>query len=124
MQRLIEIDLGAHFFFQAQHRPWLDRIAVPLTHLGATEGGWHTLPIAPPPAAALFVALKRPMTACAVLLSLALGMALTEGTKRLVRRDRPDIPYLMERSKSPSFPSGHALISTATYGAIGLGLSR
>jgi undecaprenyl-diphosphatase len=54
-----------------------------------------------------------------------LAIGLSTGTKGLVRRDRPAPTNPVEQVPSSySFPSGHALESTATYGTLALLAAR
>lgn len=56
----------------------------------------------------------------AIGLALALGGAglLTYFLKLWFRRARPDVPWALSSEQSFSFPSGHAMLSFAVYGAI------
>jgi undecaprenyl-diphosphatase len=60
-----------------------------------------------------------------LLLASLLGIGISESTKRLIQRERPDVAWkLIERPHSPSFPSGHALNTTTLYGGLALLVSR
>ena len=122
MERLASIDLGAHFFFQSLRRPWLDPLMKGLTHVGDS---YVVIAVGLLAVIALLAA-KRPWTAVAILLSGCLGITISESVKKLVDRQRPpDVTNaVVPKPSSPSFPSGHALGSTAVYGAIGLGASQ
>ena len=55
-----------------------------------------------------------------LLLATLLGaIGLNYGLKALFDRPRPDVVTHAQFVDSPSFPSGHALVSTAVYGALG-----
>ena len=129
--RLAEIDSGAHFFFDkmlrnnwlAHYLGWLD----PLMLNWVTRAGDRDVLIVVALVAVLvFLALKKPWTAGAIILSGCLGLGISESVKKLVNRERPpDVTNpAVGKPHSPSFPSGHALGSTAIFGAIGLGWSR
>jgi membrane-associated phospholipid phosphatase len=52
------------------------------------------------------------------------GQVLSNGMKLGFRRDRPFFPDPLAAESTFSFPSGHALVSLAVYGAIALLLAR
>jgi undecaprenyl-diphosphatase len=60
-------------------------------------------------------------TQAALLLALALlgAIGLNYGLKSLFGRDRPTVVPRLQRVDSKSFPSGHALVSTSVYAALG-----
>ncbi len=100
--------------------PWLDRVIVWFSAIGARGSIWIAI--------GLVIAIAAPARRMAVwrlLLSLALAGLITDGiAKPLVGRVRPwvDHPEYRElvgtRPDSPSFPSGHA--ATAAAGALAL----
>ena len=124
MDRLASMDLGAHFFFQNQvRRPWLDPVAKGITFLG-NEPVLMAVTVL---AALLFLVARRPRTALAVVLSGFLSLSIIHSVKPLVGRDRPPEvvnPVIDGPNDRQSFPSGHALGSTAVYGAVALGLAQ
>jgi membrane-associated phospholipid phosphatase len=52
------------------------------------------------------------------------AQVLTNGMKLAFRRDRPSFPDPLATATTYSFPSGHALVSLAVYGALALLLAR
>src|SRR5262249_10304774 len=64
----------------------------------------------------LLIALRRYRTGCFVLLAVVTGSMLMYGVKELIGRDRPEIGTpLHHMPRSPSFPSGHSMISAVVY---------
>lgn len=76
-------------------------------------------------ATAVYLALQRHFkTVVLVFVAGFGGMLVNLGLKQLIARERPTlVPHLMEVS-SPSFPSGHAMISAAVYLSLGLLIAR
>ena len=117
MDRLEGFDLGMLYWFGSWHRPWVDHLAIVLTHLGdpVVRHGVAVL------GAGLLVLRRRPRSALALLLVSVLSWGLEWGTKRAVGRVRPDVVWaLVPVPDEPGFPSGHALGSMAIYGSLGL----
>jgi membrane-associated phospholipid phosphatase len=68
---------------------------------------------------------KRARTdAVFVALAFAGAQVLSSGMKLGFRRDRPFFPDPLATEQTYSFPSGHALVSLAVYGALALLLAR
>jgi undecaprenyl-diphosphatase len=70
---------------------------------------------------------RRRRAALLILVALLGGIGLNYGFKNFFGRGRPQVVPRLQRVDSKSFPSGHALISTAVYstlGAVGAGLLR
>jgi undecaprenyl-diphosphatase len=115
------LDRGAGELVAGLHRPWLDPFLVAITTLG------DRLVLAAVVLAAVVLLLVRRLRRVALLLAAtALAAALlTEGVKALVQRPRPDMPWrIIALPSSWSFPSGHALQSTAVYGTLALVVGR
>ena len=68
-------------------------------------------------ALAVLAVVKRWKIGVAVAVNLAGIYVLNEIIKHIVRRPRPDFPHLVFE-QGYSFPSGHAMVSTAFYGFI------
>ena len=68
--------------------------------------------------------LRKPATALAVLTAGAGGMALNGVLKQLFSRARPDVVPRLVDVASPSFPSGHALLSAAAYLSLAIVAAR
>jgi undecaprenyl-diphosphatase len=75
---------------------------------------------------AVIVLWRRRERTDAVLVALAFvgAQVLSNGMKLAFRRDRPFFPDPLASESTFSFPSGHALVSLAVYGAIALMLAR
>jgi undecaprenyl-diphosphatase len=121
MDFLLRLDLAAEHWFEPIHNERLNDVMRALTHLGDNRVlAWVAA------VAALAFALRgRARTGLILALTTLASFSLTEGTKAVVRRERPQLVWVMvERPGSPSFPSGHALESTAVYGGLGLLAAR
>jgi len=66
---------------------------------------------------------RRPVEAVVVAVALVGASLFTDAAKDLIARPRPPGPHL-DAAIGYSFPSGHALNSTATYGLVVLGACR
>ena len=121
MNLLTWLDQGAEETAARLHRPWLDPIAIAVTHLG------DRVTLAAVLVAVMVVLLRRRLWRTAVILAVVAlaGLPLSEGVKVLVDRPRPDVPWrVIPLPSSASFPSGHALESMAVYGAMALCVCR
>jgi undecaprenyl-diphosphatase len=117
MLSLDAFDKGTCFWIETQlrpHTPWLEPIMLGVTFLGG-RGVLHALAFS-----AVAVLLVRRRDRCAACAGLAVLGAplLTDALKQLVRRDRPEV--VLPPPGGYSFPSGHALESTAVYGLLAL----
>jgi membrane-associated phospholipid phosphatase len=103
---------------------WLhERASDPLTdffHLVTTLGGFLTL-LAITLIAVVFL-WRRDQRVPAVFVALAFAGAqlLSSGMKLAFERERPVFPDPLATESTYSFPSGHALVSLAVYGALAL----
>ncbi len=95
--------------------PWLAHAAGELTALG----GVAVLVVVALIAIGFLVLKRRFGSALMVIVSLAGGIALSEGLKGVFGRDRPPEVYRALEVANPSFPSGHALLSAAAYLTLG-----
>ena len=101
-------------------RPWLNPLLIAITDLGD-----HIFLTAVVLAAVVALWMRRrPRTAVIVAVMALAGFPLSEGFKSLVRRPRPQGRSLIDLPSSWSFPSGHALESTAVYGVLALTVGR
>jgi len=97
--------------------PWLAAVMEAVTHLG--DG--LTLALVSVGAVAVYWALRRGRTALLLAAAVALSFVASSVLKELVGRERPDEAWRqVALPESKSFPSGHALESTTTYGALAL----
>jgi undecaprenyl-diphosphatase len=126
MEFLVGFDKGVSFALDSQVVPrfggWgLDRAMVFFTHLGDQLELRITLL-----AAVILLALSRRFLHAALVVGAFLSAhALSNGTKSVVQRPRPDFVHSpLARPQSYSFPSGHALESTALYVTIALVAAR
>ncbi len=90
---------------------WLQRAATDITSLGS-----HTvLILLVAIVAGLLLINGRRAVALLTILAAAGAMLLSWGLKALFHRSRPDVVEHLVGVFSPSFPSGHALLSAAIY---------
>lgn len=68
--------------------------------------------------------LRKPATALAVFAAGTGGIALNAALKLLFARARPDVVPRLVEVTSPSFPSGHALLSAAAYLSLAIVAAR
>lgn len=118
MATLEGLDLGTKFWFENHWRPWSDNLMIDITALGSTT----VLTLVTLFAFGLLLSLRRYRTACFVLAAVVLGGLMMEGIKKAVGRERPEIthPLLVNPPRSPSFPSGHAMVSSVVYLSLAL----
>lgn len=95
-------------------RAWLVTGLRFVTDLGGTGAAWVLLPLA-----VVWLLVRRLPLLAAYVAATGLGaIVLSNGIKALVDRVRPVVEDPVARSHDPSFPSGHALGSTVTYGVL------
>lgn len=112
MPRLEAIDLATKFWMQNHWSPWLDNIMVNITALGSRT----VLALVTAFTLGLFLVVGRRRTAVFILLAVVGGMLLSDVSKALVGRERPEITHqLVLPPRDASFPSGHALGSAVVY---------
>jgi membrane-associated phospholipid phosphatase len=107
---------------------WLhDRATDPLTdlmHVVTTLGNFVTLLALTIAAVAILWRRERRTDAVFVALAFAGAQVLSSGMKLGFQRDRPFFEEPLATEHTYSFPSGHALVSLAVYGALALLLAR
>jgi undecaprenyl-diphosphatase len=117
MEHLEAVDLGMLYWLGSWHRPWLNVLAMTLTHLGDRV----VLLAVTLAGAALFLWLRQGRLAGVLVLVSLLSWGLEWAGKLAVARPRPDVVWhLIDVPEDSSFPSGHALGSLAVYGSLGL----
>jgi undecaprenyl-diphosphatase len=90
---------------------WLQHAAVDLTALGS-----HTvLALLVLSAAGFLVLRRRRATALWLIMTTGSAMLLSHGLKSMFARARPELVDHLVIVVTPSFPSGHALLSAAVY---------
>jgi undecaprenyl-diphosphatase len=99
---------------------WLARAAIDVTALG----GHTVLVMLVLSVAGLMVVQQRRGCALWLILTSAGAMLLNHGLKLAFARARPDVVDHLVLVVTPSFPSGHALMSAAIYLAIALVIGR
>jgi undecaprenyl-diphosphatase len=99
---------------------WVTALFSEITHLGGTV----TLTLATMVVIGLLLFERKDRAAMLVALSVAGGTFISTMTKLGVARPRPDlVPHLVEVT-SPSFPSGHAMLSAVVYLTLGAMLAQ
>jgi undecaprenyl-diphosphatase len=119
-----ELDSGILLAFRNGSDPsgprWVEELARDITALGSF--GVLTLLVS---ASVTFLFMARQKTdAWTMLASSVGGIAVTNVLKALLLRARPDPILHSVYVDSPSFPSGHAMMSTVTYLTLGAFLAR
>lgn len=99
---------------------WLQHAAVDITSLGG-----HAVLITLVVLIAGFLLIDRRRASAALVLASSIGATLVSlGLKLLFARPRPDVVEHLVGVSTPSFPSGHALLSAAIYLTLGALLAR
>lgn len=99
---------------------WLEKFAIDLTSLGG-----HTVLTLLVIIVGAYLLLAGRRATAALLAGSAVGAALvSHGFKLLVDRARPDVVEHLVEVSTPSFPSGHALLSACVYLTLGALLAR
>jgi membrane-associated phospholipid phosphatase len=121
MEQLQAVDEGILFFCESHHSLFGNTVMAFCTRLGNPSIMFSLMAAI----AILFWLAGRRRTVLILLLASLLGLAISQGVKYVIRRERPDVAWrLIDRPRSPSFPSGHALNTMAFYGAVALLCSR
>lgn len=94
--------------------PGLSTVLTAITHLGGSLTAWLVLSMA-----VVWLLIRRETVLAVYVAATGLGaVALTTGTKELVERARPVVESPVAATSGLSFPSGHTLGSTVTYGVL------
>jgi undecaprenyl-diphosphatase len=114
-------DLGGSYGMELLHRPWLTKVMHFITAMGTT----HVLAVVALLSFLFFLFIGRWRTGVCVLAAFLLAYGIEHAAKPWVSRPRPDLKWVedQDKTKSPSFPSGHALLSMALYGSIALSVA-
>ena len=99
---------------------WLEEAAADLTSLGGISvlGLFAILTVG------FLLFQKKWLSSLLLVVGLAGGVALSEGTKAFFERERPPQIYQAVETINASFPSGHTLLATVFYLSIGVMLAR
>jgi undecaprenyl-diphosphatase len=118
MEFLEALDQGTVPWFENHRIKWLNKLMVSVTHLG---DGPVLLGIAFL-AFCLLLDLRRYRTAALLAATVVLAYGVNGATKAFIARQRPTVivPLVATEPESYSFPSGHALNSTAVYMTLAL----
>lgn len=99
---------------------WLEQMAVDITSLG----GYTVLTALVGLVAGFLLLTGRRASAALLVITALSAIALSNTLKLLVARPRPDLVEHLVTVTSPSFPSGHALMSATIYLTLGALLAR
>jgi undecaprenyl-diphosphatase len=110
---MLRLDSRLESWIVAHRLGALDPVARALTFIGTDGAVWLVL--------ALLLALlwRKPRLAVAVALADLVADLTTTALQALIGRRRPDVPTLVSRPHSYSFPSGHAATSFACAVVLG-----
>lgn len=100
--------------------PWLVDVVATFTHTGGTVAMW----LASAAVVAALVFRQRLGDAAFVAATMAAGMLLMSGLKRVFQRERPPIPERLVELDSYSFPSGHSMMTAVFAVVIAIVLAR
>lgn len=100
--------------------PWLEEVGRDLTALG----GFAVLGIVTTVVVGYLALLRKPRSALFVLISVLGALGLSSLLKALIARPRPDLVPHHSYVLTMSFPSGHAMLSSAVYLTLGALLAR
>lgn len=121
METFQAIDEGALFWCETRHSAFTNTLMAFITRLGNPEFliGMAAL------GGILLLLTRRRRTAFVFLFVSLLAMAIYLGVGAVIQRERPDVAWrLIRRPHTPSFPSGHSLLSMMVYGGLALLASR
>jgi undecaprenyl-diphosphatase len=107
------LDIGTLYWFETVRREWLTPLMLGLTRIGNWQAAIPIVALV----AAMLAAARLRTTALLLLGSALAGVALCQGTKAVVQRPRPDVPWQHREATTWSFPSGHSCNSAAGYAA-------
>jgi undecaprenyl-diphosphatase len=99
---------------------WLEQMALDITSLG----GYTVLTALVGLVAGFLLLADRRASAALLVVTALSAIALSNTLKLLVARPRPDLVEHLVTVTSPSFPSGHALMSATIYLTLGALLAR
>jgi undecaprenyl-diphosphatase len=121
MEQLQAIDEGALFWCENHHSTIGNMVMQFMTRIGYADIVIGVIALG----GIVFLLAGRRRTALILLLAPLLGSGISQGSKYVIKRERPDVAWrLVERPDSPSFPSGHALYAMAVYFTLALLASR
>lgn len=91
--------------------PWFEEAVTEITSLG----GYPILAVMLATVVGFLLVARRRGPALYLVISVALGTLLSHALKELYERPRPDLVDHLVTTQTPSFPSGHATMSTVVY---------
>ena len=114
-------DIGIRDGLEPLHRPWLTHLMRFLSALGTNE----VLAVVALLSMVFFIFIGRWRTGLCLVAAGLLGYGIEHAVKPWVNRPRPDVKWVEPQDKktTPSFPSGHALLTMAVYGTLALSLA-
>jgi undecaprenyl-diphosphatase len=112
--RVYRYDQAIHTWFGNEHQ---DPITV-LLRVATTIGGSTGMGLITATVAAILLVRKERASAIFVLVTAVGGAILNTGLKMIYARARPDMSAALAVARFYSFPSGHAMISFTTCGAL------
>ena len=108
------VDQGAQAWFGHVRQPAVTVLLGAVTDIGGTVGLVTLVSVV----AALLLARRERASAIFLLVTAGTGALLNLGLKLIFARARPDLASALAEARWYSFPSGHAMSSFITYGAL------
>jgi membrane-associated phospholipid phosphatase len=114
-------DIGARDGMQLLHHAWLTPVIRFISALGSLE----VVRLVAILSMLFFIFIGRWRTGLCLVAAILLAYGIEQTAKPWVNRSRPDVKWVeaKDKPKSPSFPSGHAILSMAVYGGLALSLA-
>ncbi|HVT41151.1 MAG TPA: phosphatase PAP2 family protein, partial [Gemmatimonadaceae bacterium] len=107
-------DQAIHAWFGQERQPAITALFTGVTNIGSTIGLGAIVALV----AGTLLARKERASAVFVVVTAALGALLNLGLKLIFARARPDLASALAVARWYSFPSGHAMDSFITFGAL------
>jgi undecaprenyl-diphosphatase len=113
-------DIAVRDGLDPMRRPWLTRAMEFVSALGSNE----VLGVVTVLATIFFIFIGRWRTGLCLVAAGLLAYGIEHAAKPFVNRPRPDVKWVEPSAKkTPSFPSGHALLAMTVYATIALSLA-
>ena len=109
-----QVDQTIHTWFGHEHQPATTLLLTTATNIGSSLGLATVVAIS----IGLLLAFRQRASAVFLIVTSGAGALLNLGLKEIFRRTRPDLTDALASAHWYSFPSGHAMGSFVTFGAL------